>query len=155
MHIKTVLCAVTGAIGAAVAQLFGGWSDVLTVLLILMGIDYISGLVVAGIFHNSPKSLNGGLESHAGLKGLFRKFFVICIVVAAHMVDRLLGTNYLRDATAIAFCVNELISLMENAGLMGVPMPKVLRQAIDALRHKSGETDDDPNKSNEEKESNE
>ena len=139
---KAYICMIAGTVGAAAAQVFGGWTDALTVLLILMAVDYLTGLIVAGVFHKSTKSKTGTLESHAGLKGLMRKFIVVCIVVAAHMIDRLLGTNYLRDATAIAFCLNEVISLVENAGLMGVPMPKVLIKAIDVLRRKSGEDED-------------
>lgn len=143
MVYRSFFCSAVGALGAVVAQLFGGWTDALTVLLILMAIDYASGLAVAGIFHKSPKSKTGALESHAGLKGLMRKFFVICIVVTALLIDRLLGTNYLRDACAIAFCLNEVISLVENIGLMGVPMPKALIRAIDVLRQKSGEDGDE------------
>lgn len=139
MLYKTTICMLAGGIGAVIAQAFGGWSDALTVLLILMGIDYLSGLIVAGVFHRSPKSESGALESLAGLKGLVRKFFIVCIVVVAHLIDRLLGTDYLRDAAAIAFCLNEVISIIENAGLMGVPMPKVIMMAIDALRQKAGE----------------
>lgn len=139
MLYKTTICMLAGGIGAVIAQAFGGWSDALTVLLILMGIDYLSGLIVAGVFHRSPKSESGALESLAGLKGLVRKFFIVCIVVVAHLIDRLLGTDYLRDAAAIAFCLNEVISIVENAGLMGVPMPKVIMMAIDALRQKAGE----------------
>jgi toxin secretion/phage lysis holin len=141
MAIKTIVCAGAGAVAAAVAQLFGGWSECLTVLLILMAIDYISGLVVAGVFHHSPKSETGALESRAGLKGLIRKIFVVCMVVVAHLIDRLIGTDYIRDAAAIAFCLNEVISIFENAGLMGVPLPKVLTKALDVLRQKAGETD--------------
>lgn len=139
---KAYICMVAGTVGAVVAQVFGGWSDCLTVLLILMAIDYISGLVVAGVFHKSPKTETGTIESRVGLKGLIRKFFVVCIVVVAHMIDRLIGTDYLRDAAAIAFCLNEIISITENAGLMGVPMPKVIIKALEVLRQKSGETDD-------------
>lgn len=140
---KHIICSLGGAIGGIVATLFGGWTEGLLVLMIMMGIDYISGLVVAGVFHNSPKSPNGGLESHAGLKGLMRKVFIIALVVVAHMADRLIGTNYIRDAVVIAFCLNEAISIIENAGLMGIPIPKALRKAIDVLRQRSGETEEE------------
>ena len=139
MNFKGMICAVLGSVGGAITAVFGGWSFGLTALLILMGIDYISGLVVAGVFHKSPKTQNGMIESHAGLKGLIRKFFVVCLVVAAHLIDRLIGTEYLRDAVTIAFCVNEIISLFENAGLMGVPLPKALVKALEVLKQKAGE----------------
>lgn len=136
---KHIICTVGGVLGGIVAALFGGWTEGLLVLVILMAIDYFSGLVVAGIFHNSPKSPGGGLESKAGLKGLIRKVAVLALVAVAHLIDRLIGTSYVRDAAAIAFCLNEVISILENAGLMGVPIPRVLRKAIDVLREKAGE----------------
>lgn len=139
MNIKEVVCAVVGAVGGAVASAFGGWSAALTVLLICMGLDYVTGLIVAGVFHNSPKSPGGGLESKAGWKGLCRKVGTLVVVLAAHYVDALLGIAYVRDAVVIAFAVNELISILENAGLMGVPIPKVLTKAIDTLRNKEDE----------------
>lgn len=137
---KEVFCAVVGVIGGAVARLFGGWDAALTVLLVCMGIDYISGLVVAGVFRTSPKSPNGGLESRAGWLGLCRKVATLSLVLIGHMVDVLLGADFVRDAVTIAFTVNELISITENAALMGVPIPAVLLRAIDALRKE--ETDD-------------
>lgn len=131
-----------GVVGGIVAAVFGGWPWVLTALVIMMAIDYVSGLVVAGVFHNSPKSPNGGLESHAALKGLIRKIFVLALVVVAHIADQLLGTAFFRDSAAIAFCVYEAISILENAGLMGIKVPKVLRKAIDVLRGKAEETEE-------------
>lgn len=142
MFYKIGICFMIGSVGAVVTQVFGGWSDCLTVLLILMGIDYISGLIVAGVFHKSPKTANGALESKAGLKGLIRKFFIVAIVIVAHLIDRLLGVNYIRDTAAIAFCLNEAISVTENVALMGVPLPKVLKKALEVLRQKSGEDEE-------------
>lgn len=143
---KHIISVIGGLIGGIVAALFGGWPWVLTALVILMGLDYVSGLVVAGVFHNSPKSQNGGLESHAGLKGLIRKIFVLVLVAVAHLIDSLLGTPFFRDAAAIAFCVNEVISILENAGLMGIKIPKVFQKAIDVLRNKAEETEEQAEK---------
>ena len=70
---KTGICSAAGATGAVVAHFFGGWSSGLTTLIIFMAVDYISGLMVAGVFHNSPKTDSGTLESRAGWKGLCRK----------------------------------------------------------------------------------
>ena len=134
---KNIFCTMIGLLGGIVATLFGGWSDGLLVLVILMGMDYVSGLVVAGVFHASPKSPGGGLESRAGLKGLIRKVATLAVVALAHLIDRLMAVAYVMDAAIIAFCVNEAISILENAGLMGVPIPAVLRKAIDVLRDKS------------------
>lgn len=140
---KQFVCWIGGLLGAAVSYCFGGWSAAIAVLLILMAIDYITGLVVAGVFHASPKSTNGGLESKAGWKGLIRKVVTWMIVVVAHLIDQLLGANYLRDAVVIAFCLNEIISIIENAGLMGIPIPKALTKAIDVLQEKTKEQNED------------
>lgn len=130
------LMTVAGVGGSIVAQLVGGWTYALTVLCILMALDYLSGLIVAGVFHASPKSQGGGLESRAGLKGLLRKFAIVIVVVVAHLMDGLIGTDYLRDGCAIAFCLNEIISLIENLGLMGAPIPAVIMKGIDILKTK-------------------
>lgn len=142
MSIKAIICTVGGLAGAAVAALFGGWTEAMTILCILMALDYIGGLLVAGIWHRSPKTETGGLESRAGAKGLIRKLFILALVAVAHFVDRLVGTNYIRDAVAIAFSLNEIISILENAGLMGIPIPRVLQKGLELLRQKSGETDE-------------
>ena len=92
----------------------------------------------AGDFlRKSPKSENGRLESRAGWKGLCRKGMTLLFVLIAVRLDLLMGTNYLRDAVCIAFIANEALSILENAGLMGMPIPEVLRQAIDILNGKA------------------
>lgn len=123
--------------GAAIASIFGGWTSAMTTLLILMGIDYITGLIVAGVFHASKKTEGGGLESRAGWKGLCRKGVTLLIVLIAARIDILLGTTYFRDGTAIAFVANEALSIIENAGLMGVPIPAPITKAIEILKNKS------------------
>lgn len=133
---KSLICTAIGMVGAAVSTIFGGWSEALTTLLICMVIDYITGLVVAGVFHNSPKSETGALESNAGLKGLFRKAAMLLFVLIGHRLDVAVGTTYIRDAVCIAFIANEVLSLVENAGLMGVPIPEVITNAIDVLKNK-------------------
>lgn len=139
---KETLCAVLGAVGAGVAWLFGGWDASMITLIVFMAIDYITGLVVAGVFKKSEKSANGGLESRAGWKGLCRKGVTLLIVFVAVRLDLLIGTSYLRDAVCIAFIVNEVISITENAGLMGVPIPAVITNAISVLKKKQTETED-------------
>lgn len=134
---KNTICAVLGTIGSFIASLFGGWSASLTTLLIFMLIDYVTGLVVAGVFHKSPKTANGGLESKAGLKGLVRKCSVLLLVLVGFRLDLAIGTTYIRDGVCIAFMVNELISIVENAGLMGLPIPAVITNAIEVLTHKN------------------
>lgn len=141
INLKNILCLVTGFVGAAVAKLFGGWSASLTTLLIFMALDYITGLIVAGVFKASKKSASGGLDSHEGWKGLIKKGVTLAIVIVAYRLDLLIGSNYIKNAVIIAFCVNELISLIENAGLMGIPIPGVITKAIEVLKEK-GDSDE-------------
>ena len=122
-----------GIVGGVLSYLVGGFDTPLMALIICMGIDYATGLIVAGVFHQSPKSPNGGLESLAGWKGLARKFVTILIVVVAHLMDLLLGVCYIRDAVIIGFCANEIISILENAGLMGLGIQEPIKEAIDLL----------------------
>lgn len=131
-----MICIVFGAIGSAIATAFGGWDAGLVTLVIFMTLDYISGLVVAGVFKKSTKTETGALESKAGWKGLCKKCMTLIFVLVAYRLDIVIGTNYIRDAVIIAFIANELISLVENAGLMGVPMPDVITKAIDILQKK-------------------
>lgn len=134
---KEIVCTITGIVGSAVASLFGGWTAGMTALIIFMTVDYVSGLLVAGVFKNSNKTDTGALESRAGWKGLCRKGMTLVIVLIAYHLDVVIGTNYIRDAVIIAFCANEAISIVENAGLMGVPLPSVITKAIDLLTKKS------------------
>ena len=136
---KTTVCTVLGLVGGAIASAFGGWSSGLLTLIIFMGLDYVSGLLVAGVFHKSPKSDGGALESGAGWKGLVRKCMTLLMVLIGARLDLLLGLNYIRDAVIIAFIINELLSLIENAGLMGVPIPAAVENAVELLKDKSGE----------------
>ena len=134
MPIKIFILSGVACVGAAIASLFGGWNGAMTTLVILMVIDYVTGIIVAGVFHNSPKCSGGALSSAVGFKGICRKFVILLIVVVACRVDLLLETNIIRDATCIGFCANELVSITENAGLMGIPLPRKLVEAIEVLR---------------------
>ena len=138
---KETICTIAGVMGGTLAMLLGGWDARLMTLLIFMGIDYVSGLVVAGVFHKSKKSENGALESKAGWKGLAKKAMTLLFVLIAHQLDVVIGVAYIRDAVIIGFITNELISIVENAGLMGVPLPVVVKKAIDILTAKTEEHD--------------
>lgn len=138
---KNGICAIVGVVGSFIASLFGGWDTALVTLMIFMAVDYVTGLVVAGVFHKSPKTDGGTLESRAGWKGLCRKGMTLLVVLVACRLDLIMGSNFIRDATIIAFIANETISIIENAGLMGAPIPGVLVKAIEVLKQKAdGET---------------
>ena len=136
-------CLLSGAIGSIITYLFGGWTEGMQTLVVLMVIDYITGLFVAAIFKKSAKTDSGGLSSNVGFKGLVKKFVELMIVAAMFRLDIMLGIKYLRDLCIIGFAVNELISITENAGLMGIPLPAVVSKAIAILNEKAGGNNED------------
>ena len=140
-NMKNVVCYICGMFTAIITNCFGGWSGAMTTLLIFMAIDYITGIVVATVFKKSGKSATGGLESRAGWKGLCKKGVTLVIVLVAYRLDLLIGTSYIKDAVVIAFCTNELISIVENAGLMGVPIPDTITKTIDVLKRNGYDED--------------
>lgn len=131
---KELICTVAGLAGAAAAWIFGGWDAALMGLVICMAADYISGSLVALVFHKSRKTPTGAYDSGYGLKGLCKKGLMLLFVVVAVQADRLLGADYVRDAVCIGFCVNEILSIVENLGLAGVPMPQAVTNALQQLR---------------------
>ena len=134
---KDIFCTAVGVVGSVITSLFGGWDAAMVTLMVFMAIDYITGLLVAGVFHRSQKSSGGALESHAGWQGICRKGVSLLIVLVACRLDIVIGSNFIRDAVVIAFIANETISIVENAGLMGVNIPAPIMSAIDVLRRKS------------------
>ena len=134
---KSWFTTLIGVIGGFIASLFGGWDAALVTLIIFMAIDYITGLIVAGVFHNSEKTANGALESRAGWKGLCCKGVTLLVVLVACRLDLVMGSNFIRDAVIIAFVANETISIIENAGLMGIPIPAAIMRAIEILKNKA------------------
>ena len=135
MNLKTAICTFFGITGSFLASLFGGWSYDMQTLVIFMAVDFATGLMVAGIFHKSVKSEGGALSSNASFKGLCKKGVILLFVLIAHRLDLTLGVSYIRTATIIGFLVNELVSIVENAGLMGVSV-SVINKAIDLLKAK-------------------
>ena len=134
--LKIYVCSAIGFVGGTIVSLLGGWDSALATLICCIVLDYLTGLIVAGVFNNSNKTETGALESRAGLKGLCRKIMIILLVGLAYRLDLLLGTDYIRDTVIIGFISNEVLSLIENAGLMGVPIPNVIKRAVDVLKNK-------------------
>ena len=134
---KETICTAIGVAGSLIASLFGGWDTALATLIAFMAIDYITGLIVAGLFHKSQKSGGGALESQAGWRGLCKKGVSLLIVLVACRLDLVMGSNFIRDAAVIAFIANETISIVENAGLMGVYIPEPILSAIDVLKNRN------------------
>ncbi len=131
---KIWICTGLGVLGSSFAKLFGGWSDDMMTLMIFMAIDYVMGVIVAGVFKNSSKSKTGALDSHEGWKGLCKKGVMLLFVLVAHRMDIMLEVDYIRTAAIIGFITNEAISIIENAGLMGIPLPESIKRAIEVLK---------------------
>lgn len=137
-NLRNEIFTTIGIIGAFIAQLYGGWTIGMSALVITMCIDYVTGLLVAGIFHKSKKSEDGRLESHAGWKGLVKKCVTMLLVLVAIEIDKVTGSGtFVRDAVVIGFFANECVSVIENAGLMGMPLPNILVEAIEVLKKKA------------------
>ena len=82
------------------------------------------------------------MESRTGWKGLSRKGVTLLIVLVACRLDIVMGSNFIKDAVVIAFLANETISIIENAGLMGITIPQVIKKAIDVLQAEESEHED-------------
>ncbi|MBQ8238385.1 MAG: phage holin family protein [Oscillospiraceae bacterium] len=131
---KEGICTAIGMAGAAICWAFGGWDAGLAALLVCMGVDYVSGSIVALVFHNSRKSETGAYNSVYGLKGLCKKGLMLLFVLVAVQMDRVMGTDYVRNAVCIGFCINEVLSITENLGLAGIPMPRAVKKALEQLQ---------------------
>lgn len=128
-----IVCAAAGA----VAGFFGEWSVALTVLVIMMCVDYVTGVFCAAL-KRSPKTEDGGLSSKVGFVGIARKGFIMLIVLVATMLDRAVGngSTVFQTATVFYYIANEGLSVLENADLMGVPFPEVVRERLESMREK-------------------
>lgn len=136
---KDMLSTAVGLGAGVLSWVTGGFDTPVLVLVIIMGVDYATGLIVAAVFHASPKTSGGGLDSRVGWMGLARKFVTLLIVVVANLADVLLELGYIRDAVIAGFCANECISILENAGLMGIRIPKVLTAALEKLNEEGND----------------
>jgi len=126
-----------GVIGSCIAELFGPWSASMTTLVLFLSADYLAGRVVALVFKKPRKSGTG--EAAASFKALLRKLAKLLLVVVASRLDLLIGASYCRDATVIALCLGETVSIIENVALMGVPIPEPIRKSIARLCKTDGQ----------------
>jgi len=135
---KSAALALTGIAGSMAANALGGWDAAMQTLVAFMAMDFATGLMAAGIFKKSKGTGSGGLSSRKGFKGLARKSVQLLFVIIGHRLDATLGTDFVRTAVIIAYTANETISIAENAGLMGMPLPLPIKKAIDVLNEKGG-----------------
>lgn len=133
-----------GLVGSFVVSLFGGFDIGMYILFGFMAFDWITGIILAGVFKKSTKTEGGALSSKAGQIGLLRKGLTLGVVIMAHCFDLLIGQgNYFRDGALLAFIVNESVSILENLGAMEIWIPPVLKKAIEILKDKTDAEDKD------------
>ena len=137
--LKQYLCTFAGVIGGGLAWAFGEFDSTMIALMICICVDYVSGSIVALVFHKSTKTETGSYNSAYGIKGLCKKGLMLLFVLVAVQIDEILGLAYVRDAVCIGFCTNEIISIIENLGLAGIPMPAIVTKALEQLQKKQDE----------------
>lgn len=129
---STVIKTISTALGALAGYLFGGWSLMIQLLLVLVVLDWLTGWGAAW--------MKGELRSRRGYEGIARKVTIFGLVAISYLIDQLLGgQQYFYNAVVFFYLANELLSIIENVGRMGIPVPKVLRRAIQIFNEKSGE----------------
>lgn len=137
VHMKNMVLGVLAMVGSAMAQALGGWDMALKVLIGFMALDYITGWLVAAVWHKSSKSETGTLASNAGFKGLIKKCMILALVWMAAMLDRVTGSDFVRTAVCMFFIANEGLSILENTAIMGVPYPSFVKNMLDAMKKAS------------------
>lgn len=137
---KSMILTTIGAVGSFIAAALGGWDAAVITLIVFMCIDFVTGWILAVVFKKSHKTESGGYSSAIGLKGICKKVMILLLVVVANLLDQQIGANYVRDGVCIAFMINEAMSIIENGGLMGVPIPKVIMSVLDILKEKEDNT---------------
>ena len=127
-----------------IAGLYGEWTAALTILAVMMAVDYITGVLVA-ITGRSPKTDGGGLSSKIGFVGLAKKGFIMLIVLVATQLDKAIGNTSMvfQTATVFYYIANEGLSILENADLMGVPFPAFIRKRLESMREQKDKPPDD------------
>lgn len=133
-----MLNGVTGVAGAFLAFTFGEWNQLLNVFLVMIIIDYLTG-VLASLKEGS------GLDSKTGFWGLARKALMFLVILLGHQIDLLLGTDVemVKSGAIYFYMTNELISITENYGRLGLPLPDKITRVISILKNKEKRGDDD------------
>ena len=141
--------AFVASVGAAISGFLGGWDVPLQTLLVFVVVDLATGMAVAVAFHNSRKTNNGSLDGRVLVKGIMKKLVMLGAVGISSFLDKLMNTPMVcRTAMVLFFIGNEGLSICENIGLMGVPIPKFLRRSLELLKDKNddiykGDEDDE------------
>jgi toxin secretion/phage lysis holin len=131
MNYSAIYKFIAAALGAATGYLFGGWTMLLGVLLTFVIIDYITGVLASAINHR--------LSSKVGYKGIAKKVMMFAIIAVGHLIDVAFGgsASVFRDAAIYFYLANELLSIIENAGVAGLPVPQQIENAVEILKGKN------------------
>lgn len=125
---KEFICSALSTIGYLLIFLLGGWDIALQCLLIAISLDYVSGLIKA----YSTKTLS----SRIGFRGLLKKVGLLIVVMIGVIIDKVTGgTGAVRTLVIYYFVANEGLSIIENLGVAGVPIPKSIKKALKALKN--------------------
>jgi len=119
------------AVGSSLGAVLGGWDALLKALVIFIVLDYISGLIASGF--------EGRLSSRIGFRGVAKKVFILILVAVAYIIDQLIGANMIRDAVVGFYLGIEGLSILENAGRVGIPLPAILKNMLEILKSKKQE----------------
>jgi toxin secretion/phage lysis holin len=128
-------------VGGAIMGIFGQWTPLMTLLIVSMSLDYASGVMVAWK-GKSLKTESGFPSSKVGFDGLLKKAGIIIIVLVASLLDKTIGNSAMIFQTAVVcyYIANELLSIIENVGLLGLPVPPAIKKALEALKAKNEDT---------------
>lgn len=135
-NLKLKVLSIISVVGGIIGNQLGGWDLALKTLCIFMIIDYTTGVIV-GRVNKSPKTKNGGLSSKIGFKGICKKGMILVIILVAYRMDLLMDSEFMRNAVIIGYTANEIISILENAGLLGIYIPPILKKGIEILNEKA------------------
>ena len=141
LTIKNCVLIAVSVIGGFFVDFLGGVDTILKALIVFMIVDYITGLMVAFVFHKSRKTKGGGASSKESFKGIVKKMCILLLVGLAHELDYIMGVDYIRALAILFFVGNEGLSVLENVGLMGVPYPEFLKKALEAIKDKGNRGD--------------
>jgi toxin secretion/phage lysis holin len=133
---KNIYLAAVGAIGGLFGHFFGRWDALIEAMIVFMIIDIITGIIVAAWFNRSDKSSDGKLWSVAMWRGMSKKGMGLFFVIIGCQLDIIANTDYIRSAVIFCIIANELLSIIENAGIMGVPIPDILKRMLTVLNDK-------------------
>ena len=124
---KELFCSILAGIGTGLVYLWGGFDVAMQCLLVAIVLDYISGIIKAFVLKQ--------LSSSIGFKGILKKFGVLVVVALAVLIDRVTGASgAIRTLVIYYFVANEGLSIIENMGLAGLPIPKSIKEALKALK---------------------